>query len=108
MNTRYDPRADKITVAITEAIIASQRDHEHPSFAYVETDTTLKALAVVAARIAFETKIADTAVKGATFAAKHAELVGYTLEALRKSGDQHPFARVQHDHAHMKGTVERI
>ena len=35
MNTRYDPRADKITVAITEAIIASQRDHEHPSFAYV-------------------------------------------------------------------------
>ena len=58
----YDPRADKITVAITEAIIASQRDDEHPSFAYVETDTTLKALAVVAARIAFETKIADTAV----------------------------------------------
>ena len=108
MNTRYDPRADKITVAITEAIIASQRDDEHPSFAYVETDTTLKALAEVAARIAFETKIADTAVKGATFAAKHAELVGQTLEALRKSGDQHPFARVQHDHAHMKGTVERI
>jgi hypothetical protein len=112
MNTAADPaaltRADKITVAITEAIIASQRDHEHPSFAYVETDTTLKALAVVAARIAFETKIADTAVKGATFAAKHAELVGQTLEALRKSGDQHPFARVQHDHAHMKGTVERI
>ena len=32
MNTRYDPRADKITVAITEAIIASQRDHEHPVF----------------------------------------------------------------------------
>ena len=107
MNTRYDPRADKITVAITEAIIASQRDDEHPSFAYVETDTTLKALAVVAARIAFETKIADTAVKGATFAAKHAELVGQTLEALRESGDQHPFARVQHDHAHMEGTVER-
>jgi hypothetical protein len=108
MNTRYDPRADKITVAITEAIIVSQRDHEHPSFAYVETDTTLKALAVVAARIAFETKIADTAAKGATFAEKHAEMVGQTLEALRKSGDQHPFARVQHDHAHMKGTVERI
>jgi hypothetical protein len=108
MNTRYDPRADKITVAITEAIIASQRDHEHPSFAYVETDTTLKALAVVAARIAFETKIADTAVKGSTFAAKLAELVGQTLEALRKSGDRHPFARVQHDHAQMKGTVERI
>jgi hypothetical protein len=38
MNTRYDPRADKITVAITEAIIASQRDDENPSFAYVETD----------------------------------------------------------------------
>jgi hypothetical protein len=61
MNARYDPRADKITVAITEAIIASQRDDEHPSLSYVETDTTLKALAVVAARIAFETKIADTA-----------------------------------------------
>jgi hypothetical protein len=72
MNTRYDPRADKITVAITEAIIASQRDDEHPSLSYVETDTTLKALAVVAARIAFETKIADTAAKGATFAEKHA------------------------------------
>ena len=56
MNTAADPaaltRADKITVAITEAIIASQRDDEHPSFAYVETDTTLKALAVVAARMA--------------------------------------------------------
>ena len=95
MNTRYDPRADKITVAITEAIIASQRDHEHPSFAYVETDTTLKALAMVAARIAFETKIADTAAKGATFAEKHAEMVGQILEALRKSGDEHPFARVR-------------
>ena len=67
----------------------------HPSFAYVETDATLKALAEVAAGIAFETKIADTAVKGATFAAKHAEVVGQTLEALRKSGDQHPFARVR-------------
>ena len=99
MNTSHDPRADQITVAITEAIIASQRDHEHPSFAYVETDTTLKALAVVAARIAFETKIADTAAKGAAFAEKHAAMVGHTLEALRKSGDQHPFARVQHDHA---------
>ena len=50
----------------------------HPSFAYVETDATLKALAEVAAGIAFETKIADTAVKGATFAAKHAEVVGQT------------------------------
>ena len=69
--------------------------HEHPSFAYVETDTTLKALAMVAARIAFETNIADTAAKGATFAEKHAEMVGQTLEALRKSGDQHPFARVR-------------
>ena len=108
MNARYDPRADKITVAITEAIIASQRDDEHPSFAYVETDITLEALAVVAARIAFETKIADTAAKGATFAEQHAEMVGQTFKALRKSGDQHPFARVQHDHAHMKGTVERI
>ena len=38
MNARYDPRADKITVAITEAIIASQRDDEHPSLSYVETD----------------------------------------------------------------------
>ena len=108
MNTRYDPRADKITVAITEAIIASQRDHEHPSLAYVETDPTLKALAVVAARIAFETKIADTTVKGATFAAKHAEIVSHTLEAIRKSGDEHPFARVQHDPRPWKGTVERI
>jgi hypothetical protein len=99
MNTRYDPRADKITVAITEAIIASQRDDDHPSLSFVETDTTLKALAVVAARIAFETKIADTAAKGATFADKHAEMVGRTLEALRKSGDEHPFARVQHNQA---------
>ena len=42
---------------------------------------------MVAARIAFETKIADTAVKGGyKFAAKHAELVGLDLEALRKSG----------------------
>jgi hypothetical protein len=95
MNTRYDPRADKITAALTEAIIASQRDNEHPSFAYVETDTTLKALAVVAARIAFETKIADTAAKGATFTKKHAAMVGQTLEALRESGDEHPFARLQ-------------
>ena len=47
----------------------------------LETDTTLKALAVVAARIAFETKIADTAPKGRTFAEKHAETVGHTLEA---------------------------
>ena len=54
---------------------------------------------MVAARIAFETKIADTAAKGATFAEKHAEMVGRTLEALRKSGDEHPFARVQHNHA---------
>jgi hypothetical protein len=108
MNTRYDPRADKIAVAITEAIIASQRDDEHSSFSYVETDTTLKALAVVAARIAFETKIADTAATGSTFAEKHAVMVGQTLEALRKSGEQHPFARVQHDQAYVKGTVERI
>jgi hypothetical protein len=93
MNTRYDPRADKITAAITEAIIASQRDDEHPSFSYVETDTTLKALAVVTARIAFETKIADTAAKGATFAEEHAAVVSHALEALRKSGDEHPFAR---------------
>ena len=33
---------------------------------------------MVAARIAFETNIADTAVKGATFAEKHAEMVGQT------------------------------
>ena len=103
MNTRYDPRADKITVAITEAIIDSQRDLENPSFAYVETDTTLEALAVVAARIAFETRIADTGAKGATFAERHAEMVGQTLEAPRKSGEQHPFARAQHDHAHVNG-----
>src|ERR1700733_10815740 len=108
MNTRYDPRADRITIAITEAIIVSQRDHEHPSFAYVETDTTLKALAVVAARIAFETKIADTAAKGAAFAEKHAEMVSHTLEALLKSGVQHPFARVQHNHAAWEENVERI
>ena len=81
MNTRYDPRADKITVAITEARIVSQRDHEHPSLAYVETDTTLEALAVVAARIAFETKIADTAAKGATFAEQHAEMVGQNSQS---------------------------
>jgi hypothetical protein len=104
MNTRDDraapTRADKIIVAITEAIIASQRDDEHPSLAYVETDTTLKALAEVAARIAFETKIAETAAKGAKFAEQHAEEVGRTLEALRKSGDKHAFARVRRNHAH--------
>ena len=94
MNTRYDPRADKIAVAITEAIIASQRDDEHPSL-FTQTDTTLEALAVVAARIAFETKIADTAAKGARVAEQHAEMVGQTLKALRKSGDQHSFARVR-------------
>ena len=63
---------------------------------------------MVAARIAFETKIADTAGTGATFAEKHAAMVGQTLHALRKSGEQHPFARVQHDHAQVNGTVERI
>jgi hypothetical protein len=52
MNTRYDPRADKITVAITEAIIASQRDDEHPFLSYVETDTTLKARAATTASAA--------------------------------------------------------
>jgi hypothetical protein len=46
--------------------------------------------------------------KSATFAEKHAAMVGHTLEALRKSGDEHPFARVQHDHAHVNGTVKRI
>ena len=55
----------------------------------------------VTARIAFETK-------SATFAEKHAAMVGHTLEALRKSGDEHPFARVQYDHAHVNGTVKRI
>ena len=34
-------RTDEIVVAITEAIIASQRDNDHPSLSYVETDTTL-------------------------------------------------------------------
>ena len=86
-------RTDEIVVAITEAIIAAQRNPGSSSTAWVDTTATLEALAEVAARIAFQTKVADTAAKGATFAEKHAVVVGRTLEALRKSGDQHPFAR---------------
>lgn len=46
-------RADKIVVAITEAIIAAQRNPGSSSTACVDTTTTLEALAEVAARIAY-------------------------------------------------------
>jgi hypothetical protein len=70
-------RTEKIVAAITQAIIAAQRDDEDdPSLAYVFTDTTLAALAEVAARIAFQTKVADTAAKGAKFAEGHADKIG--------------------------------
>ena len=62
-------RADKIIVAITEAIIAAQRNPgESSSTAWVNTTATLEALAEVAARIALQTKIAVTTADGGEFA----------------------------------------
>jgi hypothetical protein len=91
------PQADKIVNAITEAIIASQggwrSDRERDaSYACVDTTVTLEALAQVAARIAFQTKIADTAAKGDVFAEGQADRISRTLKALRKSRDKYPFA----------------
>ena len=64
---------------------------------------------MVAARIAFETKIADTAVKGATFAAKHAELVGQTFRKLSGRVATSILSPACSMTAPMaKGTVERI
>ena len=58
-------RPDKIVVAITEAIVAAQSGAEEgSSVAWVDTTATLEALAEVAARSAFHTKIAVTPVDG--------------------------------------------
>ena len=53
--------------------------------------------------------LVDTTAKGATFAEKHAEMVGHTPRSSPE--ERRPsihFARVQHDHARVNGTVERI
>ena len=90
-------RANKIVDAITEAIIASQggwssSGEESANYASVETTDTLEALAEVAARIAFQTKIAVTAHSGNAFAGEHADRISRNLKALRKIGDKQPFA----------------
>jgi hypothetical protein len=100
-----DRSEDKIIAAITEAIVAAQRDDEDPSSAFVDTTATLHALVEVAARIAFQAKFADTATKGARFAEEHVVMIRRTLNALRKRGDEHPFARVRQ--AHLRATPER-
>jgi hypothetical protein len=100
-----DRPKDKIIAAITEAIVAAQRDDEDPSSAFVDTTATLHALAEVAARIAFQAKFADTAGKGAKFAEEHLVMIRRILRALRKRGDEHPFARVRQ--AHVRATPER-
>jgi hypothetical protein len=100
-----DRSEDKIIAAITEAIVAAQRDDEDPSSAFVDTTATLHALVEVAARIAFQAKFADTAGKGAWFAEEHVVMIRRTLNALRKRGDEHPFARVRQ--AHLRATPER-
>ena len=90
---RARARADKIIVAITEAIVAAQRNPgESSSTAWVNTTATLEALAEVAARIAFQTKIAVTAADGGEFAEWVADRIGQNFKALRKSRDKHPFA----------------
>ena len=95
----------KIIAAITEGIVAAQRDEEDPFSAFVDTTATLHALAEVAARIAFQAKFADTAAKGVKFAEEHVVMIRRTLRALRKRGDEHPFARVRQ--AHVRRTPER-
>ena len=87
-------RADKIVVAITEAIIVAQRNPGSSSTAWVDTTATLEALAEVAARIAFQTKIAVTAVDGGEFADWVTDRIGQNFKALRKSHEKHPFAPV--------------
>ena len=69
----------------------------HPSFAYVETDAT-RLRRWRRSRRWHRVRDQDRRhrrqgryVRGEV----HAEVVGQTLEALRKSGDQHPFARVR-------------
>jgi hypothetical protein len=89
-------RSDRIVVAITEAIIASQEEERRRKhrYAWVDTNATLEALAEVAARIAFQTKIAVTAADGREFAKEHTDRIGLSLKALRKSRDKHPFAQL--------------
>jgi hypothetical protein len=98
-------RADKIVVAITEAVIAAQRNPESSSTAWVDTTATLEALAEVAARIAFQTKIAVTAVDGCEFAEWVADRIGRNFKALRKSRDKHSFAPV-HSSSRWYGTAK--
>jgi hypothetical protein len=87
-------RADKIAIAITEAIIAAQKNPASSSTAWVDTTATLEALAGVAARIAYQTKIAVTTAEGGEFAEWVADRIGQNFKALRKSRDKHPFAPV--------------
>jgi hypothetical protein len=86
-------RADKIVVAVTQAIIAAQRGgHESTPTAWVDTTATLEALAVVAARIALQIKIAVTTADGGEFAEWIADRIHQNFNALRKTHDKHPFA----------------
>jgi hypothetical protein len=71
----------------------------------VDTTATLEALAEVAARIAFQTKIAVTAVDGGEFAEWVADRIGQNFNALRKSRDKHPFAPV-HSSSRWYGTAK--
>jgi hypothetical protein len=88
-------RADKIVAAITQAIVTAQKGgQESSSVAWVDTTATLEALAEVAARIAFQTKIAVTTADGGEFAEWVADRIGQNFKALRKSRDKHPFAPV--------------
>jgi hypothetical protein len=98
-------RADKIAAAITEAIIAVQRSPGSSSTAWVDTTATLEALAEVAARIAFQTKIAVTAADGGEFAEWVADRIHQKFRALRKSRDKHPFAPV-HSSSRWYGTAK--
>jgi hypothetical protein len=98
-------RADKIIVAITEAIVAAQRNPGSSSTAWVDTTATLEALAEVAARIAFQTKIAVTTADGGEFAEWIADRIGQNFKALRKTRDKHSFAPV-HSSSRWYGTAK--
>ena len=82
------PREPKIAVAITEAIIAAQKNPASSATAWVATTATLEGLAEVAARIAYQTKIAVTPADGGEFAEWVADRIGQNLKALRRSRDK--------------------
>ena len=105
MSTRYDPRADKITVAITEAIIASQRDDDHPSLLTLRRIPRLRRWRWSPAG-ARSGRRSPTLPPRALRSRRSTPRWGKKKEALQQSGDQHPFARVRHDDAHVNGTVE--